>query len=83
MLIKTLNKIGMAGEMAQQLRTLAPATLAEDPSSFPSTHIRRLTTICNSAPGSLMPSSGLLWHCTHVHRNTQTYKTKIKILKNK
>jgi hypothetical protein len=38
-----------AGEMAQHLRALT--ALAEDVGLIPGTHIRELTTACNSSPG--------------------------------
>jgi hypothetical protein len=76
-----------AGETAQHLRALA--ALSQDWSSVPGTHIRRLTTMCNSSvTGSIFgcpQASGQMWgdthtHAcahTHTHTHTQTIKTVI------
>ena len=60
------SSIGRAGEMAQQLSTLA--ALALNLSSVPSTNTGQLTTTCDSPLGDLIPSSGL-----HRHLKTQIY----------
>lgn len=44
-------------EMVLQLKALDAFT--EDPNSTASTHIRWLTTICDSGPDDLMPNSDL------------------------
>ena len=47
--------------------------LAEVPGSIPSTHIRQITTTCNSRSRGLMPS-GLQGTCLHmVHRNSHRH----------
>lgn len=53
-------------EMAQWLRVLA--VLAENQGSVLSTHIRQLTTICNSSTRDLTLPSGLRDYCIHVHK---------------
>lgn len=63
-------------EMTQWLRILA--AFSEDLSSDPSTHVRQLTTACNSSPrGSenLKPSSDFpgLPHTRKAHIERQTY----------
>jgi hypothetical protein len=46
------QKINRTGEMAQQLKTLT--TLPKDLSSNPSTHIKQVTTACNSSSRNLI-----------------------------
>jgi hypothetical protein len=56
----------LAGGMAQWLRALA--SLLQDPSLVPSTHIR-VSRICllTPVPGNLKASSGLFRHCIHMY----------------
>ena len=56
------KKITQAREMAHWLR--AQTALWEDQSSAPISHIRQLTTGCNSYPNDLMLSSGLFKNFT-------------------
>lgn len=65
---------GAAGR-AQQFG--APAALARDPDSVPSTHIRLLIADCNTAlekPLPLLASRGICTHAAYSHRYTHTTK---------
>lgn len=55
-------------------------SLQEDPSSSPSTHVGWLTTTSSK---SLMPSSGLHGHCTHMYKPPYTYTYSKTNLENK
>lgn len=69
-----------AGEMARQLRT--HSALIKDLSLVPGTHIRWLTSSCNSSfRGPKVSDSG---HCSNVHKGTHAHiikNNKIDILK--
>jgi hypothetical protein len=61
------------GEMARKLRVLA---LAEGLGSGPSTHIRQLTTTCNSTSGESATLSGFLGICMHADTRMNKKPTK-------
>lgn len=66
------------GEMAQQVGT--PAVLAEGLSLVLRTHVKWLTTTCDSSLGELRSSSGLCGGYGHVlYSHTQINKNKINL----
>jgi hypothetical protein len=59
--------------MVQWLRELE--SLPEDPSSVPSTHVRWLTTACNSGSKNSMPFSDLCgYHTQLAHTQIDTFE---------
>lgn len=67
--------------MALKLRALT--VLSEDPRVVASTHVRQLTSACNSRSWDLMPLASLRYlnSGTHIHMYIHTLKYNEKVIK--
>lgn len=74
---KTNSRRWRDGEMAEQLRTLSG--LPKKPSLVPRPHISSRPSAV-SAPGDLIPSSGMTFTHVHTQSHIHTHRNKINIL---